>query len=319
MKIIKADKLKTKQMQGSVLTIGNFDGVHLGHKKILDRVVLLARKNSVPAVVYTFKPHPVSVLNPQRAPKLITSFDHKMKILEGLGIDMVVIAEFDRKYAKKSAEEFLKDEITKKIGPSKILIGQNFCFGRDREGTVDTLLRMGKKLGFEVEAISPVVLDGIPVSSTNIRRYIERGDMETAAKLLGRRFSISGKVISGHHRGKELGFPTANMHPPQGIYPPHGVYAVLAELEGREYPAVTNIGTNPTFEDGATTLETYILDFQGDLYNKELTLRFIRRLRDEKKFSSSADLVDQIEKDVRETRRLLEKSTDEHSLSNRSA
>jgi riboflavin kinase/FMN adenylyltransferase len=288
------------------MTIGNFDGVHLAHQKIIRKVVAEAHEIGQKAVVMTFEPHPQKVLRPDQSPfYLITTLEEKMAVLESLGVDAAVVIGFSRDFAKTTAAEFIDNVICGKLHPKKILIGHDYTFGRGKEGKPEYLRLMGEKCGFSVEVIQAVMMNEGIVSSTRIRNAILNGSMEEAANLLGRPYVLSGQVIKGFQRGGELGFPTANIKPDKELMPPEGVYAVFVEINNKRHQAVANIGFNPTFANENLSLEIHIIDFCDDLYENYLRTFFIQKLRDEEKFENPDRLVDQIKKDIERARGIL--------------
>ena len=287
------------------VALGNFDGVHLGHQEILRRTVETAHRKGRDAVVYTFDPHPRLVLN--KAPEIprITTPRERVRILESLGIDVLVLAEFTTEFAAQSPEEFVENVLVEELGTRNLFIGENYRFGKGRAGTSHTLRKMAYELGFIVHVVPPVRYGGIVVSSSRIREHLARGEIAEANYLLGREFTIEGRVIHGHHRGKGLGFPTANIKPEVKLHPPEGVYAVYC-LTGEDiHPAVMNIGYNPTFKDRQVSYEVHILDFERDLYGEFITAYMVERLRPEMTFSSAEDLRAQIGRDTERTRQVL--------------
>jgi len=291
----------------SVVTIGNFDGIHLAHKDLLGKVVAEARKRQCSGVVLTFEPHPQKVLQPDRKPfYLLTTLEEKLKLIEGLGIDAVILIEFTPDFAKTTAEAFVQGILWDKLHLAKLIIGHDTAFGNRKGGNEDFLRGMGKALGFDVEAIDAVQVDGIVVSSTSVRHTLLEGDVRRAMKLLGRPYNMSGTVVKGYRRGSEIGIPTANIASEKELVPALGVYAVIAELDGGRHPGVLNIGYSPTFGDNQLTVEVHLLDFpREELYGKAINVLFIDRIRDEMKFESPKELVKQIERDIEKDKELL--------------
>ncbi len=305
MRVIEHNQLTPGTVAASVITVGNFDGVHRGHEALIGRVVRRARELGAEAVVYTFHPHPLQVLNPAYCPPLLTSFEERLARIADLGVDLIVWARFDREYAAQEPRQFVTRTLVGALGVKEIWVGPDFGFGRERRGSIALLREVGKAAGFRVEVLPECRLGGEVVSSTRIRRAVAEADFETAARLLGRPFSIHGPVIHGAARGRRLGFPTANVLPREECLPPPGVYAAWAQTPQGEFPAAVNIGPNPTFGASSSGVEAYLLDFTGDLYGKELRLRPVARIRGEIAFRSVDDLVDHIRSDVREVRRVL--------------
>lgn len=293
----------------SVLTVGTFDGVHAGHRAIMDTVLKKAKERNARSVIVTFDPHPREIINPGDAGiKLLTTLKERREILEELGIDTMVVIPFDRDFSLLSSEEFVRDIIYEKIGVSEFVIGYDHQFGKDREGTIETIEQLGKELGFDAYVVSKREVGAKTVSSTAIRNAIsEQGDVEQAADFLQRRYRLNGMVVHGDKRGKEIGYPTANIRPEDSrkIIPKDGVYAVTVRSEGNWYDGMMNIGTRPTFEGSNKTLEVHLFDFDEDIYGKEVQVRFVKRIRDEKKFSGKEELVNQLEADEKSAIEIL--------------
>jgi riboflavin kinase/FMN adenylyltransferase len=286
------------------LAIGFFDGVHLGHQQIIRQTISDARQHEGLAVVLTFDRHPNTVVAPARVPPLIYPLSRKLRAIEALGVDSLLLLHFDREFSQQSGEEFIK-RLAREIGPLQSLcVGANFVFGHKRSGNVELLKKLGSQLKFIVHGMAAVSLDGKGVSSTRIRETITRGDLDAASQMLGRAYSLAGRVIRGDGVGRQLGFPTANLDVNGLALPPGGVYAIRAEVDGQTYRAVLNIGNRPTRSQAAPTLhvEAHLLDFTGDLYERELEAIFVDRLRDEKKFKSLDELRDQIGRDILEAK-----------------
>jgi riboflavin kinase/FMN adenylyltransferase len=294
-----------RKFRNPVLTLGNFDGVHLGHQKIFKALKEEAQKIDGEAIVFTFDPHPLQVLDPQRCPPFITPFKKKLMLVEMLGIDVIIVATFDLGIANIMPQTFVRQILVDKIGAKKILVGYNYYFGKDRKGNVEMLIQLGKKFGFEVKVIGALKVNDTPVSSSKIRELIQGGQMGEAAQLLGRNYRLMGKVIWGSGRGKDLGFPTANLEILNGLYPKTGVYAVEVIMGNRTYPGVADVGYNPTFGKNPLSVEVHILDFSADIYGEEIQLVFYKRMRDEKTFVNSDSLVRQMKMDVDVARKIL--------------
>ncbi len=287
-----------------VITIGNFDGVHLGHQEIFRRVKRKALELNGKAVVFTFEPHPLKLLRPDKCPLLITPYEKRIRLIQHFGMDAAVVASFTRQFAALVPEKFF--HILKNVFNVKaIFIGYDFSFGKDRQGSVEKLKQFGKENAIEVEVVEPITLHGTPVSSTRIRRLVAKGDMKGAREFLGRYFFLSGEVVEGHKRGKGFGFPTANIATGHELLPPRGVYATFFFYKGKRYRAATNLGVNPTFNNGAMTIESYILDFEGTLYGEEVSVSFVEKIRDEICFSTVGALADQIASDVEKVEEIL--------------
>jgi riboflavin kinase/FMN adenylyltransferase len=289
-----------------VLTIGNFDGVHLGHRAILDTVIGRARALEGESVLYTFDPHPRKILQPDRAPELLATMEQKVEILEQIGLDVLIVEPFDLEFASTPPEQFVRDHIHARIAPVEVYVGYDFHFGRDREGSMRLLTETGPRLGFSVTIIPEVTFGGRDVNSTRIRALLREGDVEEASRLLGRPFSVRGPVVRGAQRGRKLGFPTANLSTENEIMPGTGVYVCDVRFlddgtpaRGAKLPAVTNVGHRPTFDDRQGLIaEAHLIDFAGDLYGREIELVFRARLRAEQKFDGADALRDQIARDV---------------------
>jgi riboflavin kinase/FMN adenylyltransferase len=307
------DELK-EPLYHPVVTVGNFDGLHLGHRAIIDTVVERARNLGGEAVVYTFEPHPRKVLQPDRAPRLITSIEQRVELLEKAGIDVVIVEPFTPEFAKTPAEVFIREILHEKIRPVELYVGYDFHFGRDREGSMQLLTEMGPKLGFSVTIIPEVTVGAGDVNSTRIRQMLSEGRVEQAFAMLGRSYTIRGRVVEGDRRGRDIGFPTANLDPENEILPSSGVYAGRLRFlddgdppAGVEKLAVTNVGVRPTFGDERRVIaESHLIDFEGDIYGRRVELSFTHHLRDERRFSGVGALRKQIAKDVEEGRRRLE-------------
>ncbi|HBO83702.1 MAG: riboflavin biosynthesis protein RibF [Deltaproteobacteria bacterium GWC2_42_11] len=302
MKIIKSGR----RIKSSVLTLGNFDGVHLGHQQILKKVRTRANMCGCPSIVYTFEPHPVKVVAPERSLPLITTFDDKIELLSSFDIDFLVCADFTREFASQHPGEFVKNELLLRLGVKEVWVGHDYLFGRGKEGTVDYLKELGKEFNFKAGVIPAFKKGGGIVSSSRIRGLILNGDVKKASALLGWVFSISGKVIKGRNRGKEIGFPTANIYTLNELIPGRGVYAAYCRVKGKILPAVVSIGANPTFGDiDSVNIEAHVIDFNGNLYGKNLRIHFVKRIRDEIKFKNPDKLVSQIKMDIKKARGLL--------------
>jgi riboflavin kinase/FMN adenylyltransferase len=288
-----------------ILLMGNFDGIHLGHQALLRRAIDDAKEMGGRSVVLTFEPHPLKVLAPQRAPRLILTHKDKMTLLQSFGVDAVIVQTFDAAFANIEAQAFVREYLVGRIGVHKMWVGKDFRFGKGRKGSVEDLIRWGKETGFTVGLIEPIQLGGHRVSSSRIRTLIEQGEVRVAGNYLGRRHFISGRVVSGHGRGRHLGYPTANIVARTEVLPRDGIYASIMQAGGRQWRSVTSLGINPTFGAGPRTIESYIFDFDGDLYGQAVKLFFVERIREEKKFSSAESLVEQIKLDVASAREIL--------------
>jgi riboflavin kinase/FMN adenylyltransferase len=293
----------------AVITIGNFDGVHIGHQALFHEVIEQADAIDGTSVAMTFEPHPIRVLKQNGDPPLITLYEQKIELMSAVGLDVIVALPFTREFAAWTAERFVKELLVERIGTKMIVVGKDYTFGKGREGNVDLLESYGRKLGFKVRVLDWIAApknDLGRISSTRVRDLVMDGRMEDAQKLLGRHYQIRGKVAKGRDRGgKLLGFPTANIELVDELCPKTGIYAVTVEVRGQKYQGVANIGYSPTFDDHLFTVEVYILDFDDMIYGEKIRINFIRRLRDEKKFSGVAELSEQIRKDVEKARELV--------------
>lgn len=305
MKIISGSReFRKLQIKNCVVTLGNFDGVHRGHQKIIRKAIAHARAINGSSVVYTFDPHPLNVLRPEQEPPKITTFEEKAHLIATLGVDYLVCEHFTKRFAQKDPEDFLQDVICKRLQPSEIVIGHDYSFGRGRNGSVENLEQAGSQQGFIVH-VEPDIRDrNIPVRSTTIRNMITEGRVSLAAKLLGSDYRMSGTVVHGKKR--RIGFPTANLSHIKDLVPHNGVYAVLADTPYGTYGGVVNIGFNPTFDGKKRTIEAHLFGFDDDLYGRDITLRFVRKIRLEKKFSSVEELKQQIVRDTEKAGRILE-------------
>lgn len=293
-----------REFEYPVVTIGNFDGVHLGHQKIFRRVIEAARGRGT-SMVLTFDPHPLKVIAPDRRLKLLTPLDEKIRLIEMTGMDVLVCIEFDREFAKMDPEDFVSGVLVERLGVRHVIVGHDYRFGRGKRGTTDLLRRRGRKYGFRVNVVRSRRMSGHPVSSSRIRQLLAWGRVCEAATLLGRPYSIHGRVITGAGRGAGiLGIPTANIETPNELAPREGVYAVKVKIGNTLYDGVANIGRNPTFGGGALSYETHLFGFDGDLLGEEIRLYFIDRIRGERTFPGPEALRREIDKDI-ETAKLI--------------
>jgi len=291
--------------RGAVFTIGNFDGVHLGHQAILRYVVNRADALGTVAAIMTFDPHPVKLLRPRKAPRLLSNLNQRLELIKRTGIEIALVVPFTHRLARMPAEDFVKDVVVDRLGTEEVYIGANFRFGADRGGDVALLERMGEELGFKAAASPIVEVDGGVVSSTRVRQAVSDGRVEEAAIMLGRHVFIDGCVLEGKRLGRKLGFPTLNIEVKNEIEPACGVYVTAVHIPsfGRTFAAVTNVGTRPTvYENSVLTIETHLLDFMADVYRESVRLFFVKRLRSEVSFPSTVQLMAQIQRDVEASR-----------------
>jgi riboflavin kinase/FMN adenylyltransferase len=294
--------------QQPVLALGNFDGMHRGHLKIIERVRRGAEERAGTAVAMTFDPHPSAILRPDKAPSLLMTRAQKLEALAHAGMHGVAVVRFTPELAMWDPETFVRSVLVEWLHVGEVWVGANFLFGRDRAGNFSTLRSLGARYGFRAEKIDPVRYKDFVVSSTRIRRLVSEGRMDEAGALLGHHYSIDGQVVQGSKRGRGLGFPTANICSENQLTPPHGVYVTISTIDGVAYPSITNIGTRPTFDSGeADVIETHVLDFNRDLYGDPLRLGFVQRLRDEKRFEGVDALKAQIEVDRDRARTLFDR------------
>ncbi|MFZ3200005.1 MAG: bifunctional riboflavin kinase/FAD synthetase [Candidatus Acidiferrales bacterium] len=278
----------------AAVTIGNFDGVHLGHQKILRDTCELAARMRAMAVVLTFYPHPARILRPAQAPLLLMTLDQRLAAIEKLNLHAALVLPFDETLAKMSAEDFVRKFLKETIEASAVVIGNNFRFGRGQQGDAKFLDMMG----LDVYPSPPVEVDGVPVSSSAIRLAVAEGRVEDAARMLGRPFSLAGEIVAGTGQGRKLIVPTLNLGTQQELLPKLGVYATETIVGGETYRSATNVGTRPTFDGQRLAIESHLLDFSGELTNGEMEVRFLKRLRDEQKFSSPEELRAQVLRDI---------------------
>ncbi len=291
--------------QETMLTIGVFDGVHLGHQHLIKRLKKQAAERGLLSGVVTFRGHPEAVLYPQMELAFLTSLEERISLIQNLGVEFIAVLSFTPELAQLSAREFVS-LLKEQLKMQGLVIGPDFALGRGREGNATVLTALGQELGFTVTSVPQLTVEGQLVSSTRIRETLSRGDIKQVARLLGRHFTLSGVVVTGGERGRVLGFPTANIAPEPGrAVPADGVYVTWARVDSKLYRAVTNIGIRPTFGGGERMIETYVLDFNGDLYGRKVALQFIERVRGEIQFATPEELQRQIGSDVERARALL--------------
>ena len=299
----------------TVLTLGVFDGLHLGHQLIIRRVVeRAAATDSVPTVI-TFDPHPRAVLHPESAPPLLQTFDQKVDAFEVLGVEQAIVVRFTPEFAAVPAEEFLRDVVGERLQAREVYLGRGFAFGQGRGGDIELLRRVSGELGFFADEVPEVRLRGRRISSSLVRGLLAAGSVNLARRMLGRPYGVEGRVVRGHERGRTLNFPTANLHPHNRVIPRRGVYVTATLVGGEWRRSVTNVGLRPTFgEHEEPSVETFVLDWGGDLYGDVVRVRFLHRLREERRFASADDLRRQIARDVARAERYFRHPSVRRSL-----
>src|SRR5215470_1108326 len=305
MRIVRGLPSVPPERRPSAVALGVFDGVHLGHRAILGAAVAHARATGAPALVCTFETHPMEVLQPERAPLPITTLDERLDLIAACGVDGTVVLSFTRELAAVEPEAFVKDVLVDRLAARQVVVGFNHRFGRAARGDAALLRELGARMGFNVDVVAPLTVDGVPVSSTAIRTALGRGDVDAAARMLGRPYTLPGTVVAGAGRGRTLGFPTANVAPGRPVLVAPGVYACTFEVGGQARRAVVNVGVRPTFGEATLAVEAYLLDFSGDLYGQTVRLTFVSRVREERRFPSVDALRAQIADDVETARRRL--------------
>jgi riboflavin kinase/FMN adenylyltransferase len=285
-------------LRPTVLTLGVFDGLHLGHQKIMETVVERAKAVGAHATAITFDPHPRAVLHPESAPPLLQTLDQRLANFEVLGIEQAIVIPFNKNFAANPADAFLKEIVHDRLHAREVYLGKGFAFGKDRDGNIELLRKMSSELGFFADEVPEVTLRDQRISSSKIRKLLDAGRVNLVRRMLGRPYGVEGVIIRGNRRGHTIGFPTANLKPHNRVIPKFGVYATATLLDGKWRRSITNIGVRPTFEnDAEPSIETYIFDYDGDLYGDVLRVRFLHRIRDERKFSGIDELKAQIQKD----------------------
>jgi riboflavin kinase / FMN adenylyltransferase len=290
-----------------VLTIGNYDGLHLGHRRIIEKIQEKAFDLNGTSMLMTFHPHPLTILRPDKCIGLITPLHVKKRLIEEAGIDVLIIIPFTDDFRHVTPEAFVDDLLVKKLGIKGLIVGYDFKFGKEGKGNVEYLASLSTEYGFFFEIQGAITFDGEKVGSNRIRKMIQEGDVGKAALHLDRPYMIEGTVVKGEGRGRTIGFPTINLKTEFPLIPKRGVYITDVDVGGKRYPAVTNIGYNPTFDGQSLTIETYILDFSGDLYDRNIALYFLERVRDEVRFSGVDELKERIWKDVEAAREYFTK------------
>jgi riboflavin kinase/FMN adenylyltransferase len=312
-RVVQGSQMLEQPLERGVLTVGNFDGLHVGHQSIMHTVTTRAKALGGRAAAYTFEPHPRRVLHPDSSPRLLTTLDQKLELFEAAGVDTTIVEPFDQRFAALPAERFVREILHGRIGPLEVYVGYDFRYGRDREGSMRTLTELGPHLGFSVTIIPEVRVGERDVNSTRIRELLAGGEVEDAEVLLGRPYTVRGSVVEGDRRGRGLGFPTLNLRPDNEILPAEGVYAGRVRFLDEGAPprdaafgAVTNVGRRPTFKAADPVLaEAHLLDFDADAYGRSIELTFQHRLRAEQKFTDVDALRAQIQHDVETGRKLL--------------
>jgi riboflavin kinase/FMN adenylyltransferase len=294
--------------RGATVTVGTFDGVHPGHRAVLAEIETRARSAGRKSLLVTFEPHPLEVVNPGAAPPLLTSGPERREVLAQTELDYVVFLRFDRQLASLSPEAFVRDVLMRRFNMKELVIGYDHGFGRGRSGDVETLRRLGREDGFLVDVVAPVEIGGHPVSSTQIRRAVTGGDLGSATRLLGRPYSVSGRVVKGAGRGRTIGIPTINVAevPGNKLFPPDGVYAVRVETPRGRFGGMLNQGPRPTFGEASRSIEAHLFGFAGDLYGSWVRIEWVERLRDTKRFDSAEQLVAQLATDRQHARQILD-------------
>jgi riboflavin kinase/FMN adenylyltransferase len=299
-----------------VLTIGNFDGQHVGHRSLIEAVIEHAQHLKGVPMVLTFDPHPIQVLRPETLPKFLSDAQEKCQFFEQLGVSDLIILPFTQALAALTPDQFVQQVLHDGLGVRQVLVGENFVFGKNRSGTIEDLVRLGSQANFEVRPVTPVILGGEVVSSTRVRTCLTNGNVVEARNCLGRAYRLTGTVVEGEKRGRQLGWPTANLCIPiHRVLPADGIYATLAEIDGACLPSVTYIGKRPTFEDGERLLEVHVFDRSLQLYGKNISVSFVQQVRGDMAFSHVKDLLKQMDHDGAQAREILEKYND--NLSNR--
>lgn len=306
MKIIRGIKSIKRQFRKPVVTIGVFDGVHLGHKRIFSALTKRAREIKGTSVAITFDPHPAGVLRPGKTPPLLISLEHRIRLIKQLNVHVLILLKFTKAMSGMTAEGFMRNILVERIGVKELLAGKDFVFGRDKKGMRSALKRLAKIYGFKLNRVSMARSSGTLISSTRIRSLIIEGKIGQASKLLGRPVSVLGTVKRGARRGRILGYPTANIDPHHEAIPPSGVYAVRIKYKKKTYGGVLNIGRRPTFyRYSDPTIEAHIFDFKGSIYDRDLEIEFVTRVRDERKFGTRSELIRQIRLDEAKSRKAL--------------
>ncbi len=302
------DTQKDNKAKDSVVTIGTFDGVHIGHKVIIEKLKAKAKELKCESVIITFSPHPRTVVNKGNGVFLLTTLEEKKELIKNLDVDKLYIIKFTKEFSKKTYQEFLTETIIKQNKAKHIIIGYDHKFGKDRAGDKTNLMELAKENNIDITIVNPQEVNGMVVSSTKIRDALLNGNLELANTLLGRNYKLNGTVVEGSKRGRTLGFPTANIElsDPNKLLPQNGVYFVKVYLNNQKYFGILNIGLRPTFNNRIEPIaEVHILDFNENIYGKEISIEFVKRLRDEIKFDSKNELITQIKKDIKKVKEIL--------------
>ena len=297
--------------RGGVVTIGNFDGLHRGHRRILEAVVRRAAETGRPSVAITLEPHPLAVLRPDQAPRRLQTLRQKEEAMEALRLEWLLVIPFTRDFSLTEPESFVREFLSERLGATELFLGDHFAFGRGKRGDLALLERMGPDCGFTASGVEEVLYQNEPISSTRIRLAVSTGDIADVNAMLGREYELDGIVARGERVGRKIGYPTINLAPENDLFPADGVYVTRIEIRsfGKRFDCVTNIGRRPTvYEDYATTIETYVLDFSADVYGERVRLFFFERLREERKFPSMMALTEQIGRDIEATRRFFSRA-----------
>ncbi|MFQ5482411.1 MAG: bifunctional riboflavin kinase/FAD synthetase [Nitrospinaceae bacterium] len=305
MKIIRDLHRLPRPIPYPVAALGNFDGVHIGHQMIFRRVAEISQARGGTGLAFTFQPHPLKVIAPEKVPLLLTTFRKKIELIEQCGINLVICARFNRRFADQQPRDFARNFLAEGLGVREVVVGFDYAFGCGREGTIQYLEKMGREFGFLVQVVEQVKIDGRGVSSSLVRELLEKGEVEKAAVFLGRPYALQGPVIHGYKTGRGIGFPTANIDTSHVQIPATGVYAVRVRSGGRSFDGVANIGYNPTFNRDRLSVEVHIFDFHHQIYGRQVELAFICRIRGEQAFDSADGLVRQIKQDIETAKSIL--------------
>jgi len=297
------------KIKNSIVTIGVFDGVHIGHQAVIKKVVSRAKAVAAMSIVVTFDPHPLKVLKGNRLVPSLISLKHRVSLIKDMGVDKIIVMKFDKTLSRMKPDDFIKNIIAGELKAEEIFVGEDFCFGREAAADIKALKRIGNTAGLKVHLVKAVKSSSGVISSSEIRKMVTSGKIPDASRLLGRPFSILGTVVSGAKLARSLGYPTANVNPHHEVMPPSGVYAVKVKFDRKIFKGVMNIGTRPTFydhgKDVEPSIEVHIFGFHGSIYGKDLEIVFIKRIRDEKKFKTIDSLIEQVRKDEKAAKRLL--------------